>query len=237
MRYPPCRCFDPCHSGQKWSELEVHEDDQDETCAGWIDLLTMIDDAVRDRRSVFAPKRQIDSGRWGEVVTLPKQIARLKNVRQLILYGSNLSRIPPEIGEMDSLTHFVPYTSYRLHWFPYEITRCQNLQSSTISTRALYGNYKYRPPFPSLRRKSVRPPGCRLSCAICRSTEVDRDWDQRWISLPVGTDVVPLLANICSEKCLRALPSPPSGYIQRAHKGGLGIPQPAKSFGPPIPGH
>lgn len=40
-----------------------------------------------------------------------------------MLYGSNLVRIPPEIGAMTSLEEFTPYTSYRLHWVPYEITR------------------------------------------------------------------------------------------------------------------
>jgi hypothetical protein len=31
---------------------------------------------------------------------------------------------------MSSLENFDPYTSYRLHWLPYEITRCPNLRSS-----------------------------------------------------------------------------------------------------------
>ncbi|MDX2565372.1 hypothetical protein PV371_38115 [Streptomyces sp. TX20-6-3] len=67
------------------------------------------------------------------------------------LYGSNLVRIPPEIGAMTSLEEFSPYTSHRLHWFPYEITRCWKLVRSTISTRSLFGNFKLRPPFPRLR--------------------------------------------------------------------------------------
>ncbi len=41
-----------------------------------------------------------------------------------------------------SLRVFEPYTSRRLHWFPYEITRCTSLRRSVVSTRALYGNYK-----------------------------------------------------------------------------------------------
>jgi hypothetical protein len=31
--------------------------------------------------------------------------------------------------------------------YPYEITRCTKLDQSSVSTRALYGNYKFRPPF------------------------------------------------------------------------------------------
>src|SRR4029450_7239360 len=69
---------------------------------------------------------------------------------KLNLYGSSLVRIPPEIGEMESLKEFVPYPSYRLHWFPYEITRCTKLRNSTVSTRALYGNFKFPPAFPRL---------------------------------------------------------------------------------------
>jgi hypothetical protein len=51
---------------------------------------------------------------------------------------------------MTGLEVFTPYMSYRLHWFPYEITRCPALRDSTVSTRALYGNHKLRPPFRKL---------------------------------------------------------------------------------------
>jgi hypothetical protein len=87
---------------------------------------------------------------FSRFLTLPASIAKLKAVKHLNSYGSYLIRIPPEIGEMTSLEKFTPYTSYHLHWFPYEITRCQNLKDITVSTRGLYGNYKYRPPFPRL---------------------------------------------------------------------------------------
>src|SRR4051794_934109 len=88
--------------------------------------------------------------KYNQIVVLPPTIAKLKSVKVLSLYRSNLVRIPPEIGEMTSLEEFDPYTSYRLHWLPYEITRCQNLKRSRVSPRALFGNYKYRPPFPRL---------------------------------------------------------------------------------------
>ena len=57
---------------------------------------------------------------------------------------------------MESLEEFTPYTSYKLHWFPFEITRCIKLVESTVSTRALYGNYLHRTPFPSLRGNPVK---------------------------------------------------------------------------------
>jgi hypothetical protein len=50
---------------------------------------------------------------------------------------------------------FEPYTSYSLHLFPYELTRCANLRDSTVSTRALYGNFNFRPPFPRLQPRGA----------------------------------------------------------------------------------
>ncbi|MER7694405.1 hypothetical protein [Streptomyces sp. NPDC097610] len=47
-----------------------------------------------------------------------------------MLYGSDLVRISPEIGTMTSLEEFTPYTSYRLHWFPYKITRRRKLTAA-----------------------------------------------------------------------------------------------------------
>ena len=47
-----------------------------------------------------------------------------------------------------------------------------------------------------------------------------------WISLRVGTDVLPLLVNACSQECLDALPMTPDGYHQGAHTGGLDVVQP-----------
>jgi hypothetical protein len=82
-------------------------------------------------------------------------------VKVLKLYGSALVRIRPEIGEMAALETIDLYTSYRLHWFPFEITRCSRLRDSTVSTRALYGNYKYRPPFPPASAEHNR-----RNCAI-----------------------------------------------------------------------
>jgi hypothetical protein len=143
-----------------------------------------------------------------------------------MIYGSNLVRIPPEIGEMTSLEEFTPYTSYRLHWFPYEITRCKNLGESTVSTRALYGNYKNRAPFPRLwpveRRTAAKRP-----CSVCGQTFTDAGAHRVWISLRVATDVLPLLVNACSEECVRQLPKPAEGYVPFPHKGGLAVQQPA----------
>jgi hypothetical protein len=164
-------------------------------------------------------------------------------VKTLFLYGSYLVRIPPEIGEMASLETFDPYTSHRLHWFPYEITRCKGLKDSTVSTRALYGNYKFRPPFPKLTR--VNSPGLvgveptysatdkgklLRNCSVCNRGFEDLRRHRVWISLNVATDVLPLLVNACSEECIQRLPKPPDGYVQHPHRGGLEVQQPPTGF-------
>ena len=135
---------------------------------------------------------------------------------------------------------FEPYTSYSLHWFPYELTRCVNLRDSTVSTRALYGNFKYRPPFPRLHPRgalaalsthddldplewgveSIR------ACSVCDGPIDPSRFRQLWISLRVATDVLPLLVNACSTACVQALPQPPEGYVAIAHQGGRDVQQP-----------
>jgi hypothetical protein len=174
-----------------------------------------------------------------QVVTLPSAMAKLTAVRHLVLYGTNLVRIPPEIGAMTSLEVFEPYTSNRLHWYPYELTRCARLARSTVSTRVLYGNFGFRPPFPALRPVTaageadftaldpgVRGAGGLLACSVCDGP-ADRELRKVWISRRVGTDVLPLLVNACSAACVAALPEPHPGYIPTPHTGGPDIAQPA----------
>ncbi|MFD6819886.1 leucine-rich repeat domain-containing protein [Streptomyces sp. NPDC060085] len=167
-----------------------------------------------------------------QIVTLPASIGRLTAVRSLVLYGSNLVRIPPEIGDMTSLEQFSPYRSGRLHWFPYELTRCARLERSTVSTRSIYGNYKYRAPF-----RRLLPPGDSVldlgsldpvrwgataarTCSVCTRPISATGPHQAWISLLVATDVLPLLANACSQACLDTLPPGAEGYISGPHRGG-----------------
>jgi len=113
--------------------------------------LALIDEAATDGRKIFKPFVELPAAERHQVITLPPTITRLTAVTHLVLYGTNLVRIPPEIGAMTSLEIFEPYTSHRLHWYPYEPTRCPRLSDSTVSTRVLYGNFKFRPPFPALR--------------------------------------------------------------------------------------
>lgn len=55
---------------------------------------------------------------------------------------------------------------------------------------------------------------------------------QAWISLWVGTDVVPLLVNACSQECLDALPPAPEGYAPGWHRGGAPAGQPTRRPSP-----
>ncbi len=228
-----CDCYD-VGAGQlrkRAALLRLHIEPQDTECEPWDRLSELIEMAVADGREEFTlGSHDFDATYF--LITLPPTIGKLKRVKRLHLYGSSLVRIPPEIGEMSALEEFVPYTSYRLHWFPYEIARCPYLQRSTISTRALYGNVKSHPPFPSLENPdephALHLPGLGppvRPCSVCARPFEDFRTHRVWISLRVATDVMPLLVNACSRECVLSLPTPPDGYHPKPHRGGLGTPR------------
>lgn len=232
-----CRCLG-YSAKTRTPSVNFHADRQDTDSAGWRRLLALIDEAAADGRTLFTPFVELSSAERRQVVTLPPTIARLTEVKHLVLYGTNLVRLPPEIGAMASLERFEPYTSHRLHWYPYELTRCRRLRKSTVSTRVLYGNLKFRPPFPQLCPVTMAAeadfgqldPGAWgteavRTCSVCRRP-VDAELHQAWISLTVATDVLPLLVNACSEACLADLPPPAAGYAPSPHTGGPQLRQP-----------
>lgn len=227
---PECQCFNAHYSAKKRSLIKFHTEQQDTECDGWKRLLELVEVAATDQREEFAPRREMEEQEWRQIITLPLTISKLKFVKHLMLYGSNLVRIPSEIGEMTNLEKFTPYTSYRLHWFPYEITRCKKLKNSTVSTRAIYGNYKFRPPFPKLPVGATVQAGSPTKCSVCNAPVTASNLLRVWISLPVATDVLPLLVNACSKACIDKLPHPPENYVQEPHMGGLDIQQPPKEF-------
>jgi hypothetical protein len=231
-----CKCFEAHYSGKQMTEVKLHTQQQDVECDAWKRLLELVEVAAEDKREEFAPRREMEQDDWWQIITLPTTIAKLKSVKHLMLYGSNvkhlmlhgsnLVRIPPEIGEMTNLEKFTPYTSYQLHWFPYEITRCKKLKDSTVSTRTLYGNYKFRHPFPQLPIGVGVEAGSPTNCSVCNALISASNLHQVWISLRVATDVLPLLVNACSKACIDKLPRPPENYVQEPHMGGLNIQQP-----------
>lgn len=224
--------------------MRFHSDVQDTSAPGWLRLLESVEEAAADGREVFKPLTELTPDQRRQIVTLPSTIAKLTSVKQLVLYRSNLVRLPAEIGAMVSLEEFTPYTSYRLHWFPYELTHCPNLVRSTVSTRAVYGNFKLRPPFPPLAPEPFGAdrtlidgldPGIRggtviRGCSVCGQPFGADGVRQVWISLKVATDVLPLLVNACSASCIDALPHPPEDYIRAPHFGGPHLDQPPADY-------
>lgn len=204
---------------------KIENNVQDIHSVAWKKLCEYVDKVAQEEREEFSPLEELGQGLFSQIYTLPESISKLKKVKKVWLYGSNLKRIPPEIGQMESLEYFDPYTSYSLHWFPYEITRCKNLKDSKVSTRVLYGNYKNRMGFPDLMNNPVRYSGETVHCSICDKSMSYEETNQAWISFRVGSDVLPLLANLCSTECKDKLPKPSEGYIQFPHKGGSVVKQ------------
>jgi len=206
----------------------IKNDVQDKNSLAWIKLCEYVDKVAQENGQEFSPSEAIGHELFTQIYTLPESISKLKNVKKVYLYGSKLKRIPPEIGQMESLEYFDLYTSYDLNWFPYEITNCKNLKDSRVSTRALFGNYKTRMGFPLLQHNPVRYEGQSVKCSICKKEMSYEETNQLWITLRVGTDNLPLLANLCSKECEEKLPKPPENYIQNPHKGGADLKQPSE---------
>ena len=127
--YDLCSCFDYAHVQVPAREVRFHRERQDTSAPGWLHMLALIDDAAADGREIFRPLVEMSPEERRQVITLPPSVGKLTAVKHLVLYRSNLVRLPPEIGAIASLEVFEPYTSQRLHWFPYELTRCGNLKS------------------------------------------------------------------------------------------------------------
>ena len=209
----------------------IPNDVQDRNSVAWKRLCDYIDNLAANGGEEFSPGETLGPELFAQIYTLPESIATLKQVKKVWLYGSKLKRIPPEIGEMTALEYFDPYTSYDLHWFPYELVQCKNLKDSRVSTRTLYGNYKNRMGFPSLQDNPVRYAGNKVCCSICKKEITYAETNQLWITAWVGTDTLPLLANLCSTTCEFQLATPPANYVPFAHKGGATLEQPGEDDG------
>jgi hypothetical protein len=203
----------------------LHVDTQDFSAPGWSKSLDLVRATAADGAEVFEPSAQVRWEEWMKVVTLPEEVSKLNAVRQVRLYGSHLRRLPPQIGQMSALQELDIYTSYSLHWLPYEVLRCSRLTQSRMSTRALYGNRKTRLPFPKLSRpvELLIPP----TCSVCNRPFGPVAPDPYWVTLRVATDVVPLLLHSCSHDCTLSVPTAPANYFERPHKGGPGVGMPA----------
>lgn len=202
----------------------LHSEAQDTSAPGWVALLELVEIDSARNTSVFEPSAVIPSDQWSGVITLPREIETLSGTKQMRLYGSHLRRLPPEIGRLSSLENLDIYTSYSLHWLPYEVTRCSRLRESRMSTRALYGNIKTRLPFPRLAGPidTLAPE----TCSVCDRPFGDGGVQVLWTTQRIGTDTVPLLLHSCSASCTASVPDAPDGYHSRPHKGGGGVGMP-----------
>lgn len=211
-----------CVTAEKRKNLELHDEPQDTECDAWLKLEASIERAAAQQVEEFAPLRMLspEERRW--IVTLPPSIVKVKSLRRLILAGSALVRLPPELGQLD-LSDLVIHPSPRLHWFPYEMIRLKNVRL-TLSAHALYGNHRHRPTFPHLLPKTSSP--ATRPCAVCHRPFDDVAQWRVWISLPIGAEVLPLLVQACSFQCVQALPRAPPRYVPGPHTGGLALQQP-----------
>jgi uncharacterized protein (TIGR02996 family) len=197
-----CPCSPATSYGPELEPPQLHRQVQDTQSSGWKRLLELIEEAAADGRQEFDPRQDLSPEQWRDIITLPKTIAKLTQVYVLTLYGSNLVRIPPEIGAMAVLHDFDPYTSYALHFYPYELRRAGPGRSGPNfreSTRAVYGNGKSEMGFPRLtpdRKLDRYWAGHSLMrrCCSCAEPFRDRGHYRGWIGQS--------LANACSTKCL-----------------------------------
>jgi hypothetical protein len=211
--------------------IPLHHERQDTDCDAWKRLLELVEEAVLEEVEIFAPLERLKPGEEIEIVTLPPTIAKLKSVKGFYLQGSSLVRIPPEIGEMSNLEYFDDYISYRLHWVS---LRDHALPESSPQHREHEPALR-RWAFPRLEGETASGEGTGHRCSVCQRP-FSHAPHRAWISLWVGTDVLPLLVNACSQACIERLPKPPDGYVQEPHRGGPELQQPDSTFfvGPPL---
>lgn len=218
VRTGHCGCVGRRTKHGKAGMPDFHSQYQDVDVAGWREILRCVEVGIASKSEVFEPSAMMAPSDWANVITLPDTIRELTQVRELRLYGSHLRRVPPEIGYMSNLENLDIYTSYSLHWLPYEVTRCQNLRSTRMSTRAMYGNRNTRMPFPRLH--APQPSLTPQTCSVCDQPFGAHQPHLFWTTLWVGTDLTPLLIHSCSVECTDRVPNAAEGYRPRPHKGG-----------------
>ena len=96
---------------------KIDNDVQDRNSLAWKKLCDYVEKVAAENCDEFSPLEDLGQELFAQIHTLPETISKLKKVKKVWLYGSKLKRIPPEIGQMEALEYFDPYTSYDLHWF------------------------------------------------------------------------------------------------------------------------
>jgi len=193
--FPNCHCFDFWEIDHGRQVPMLHAEEQDTSCVAWKRVVARIEKAIDRGETAPALLEGLSRRQRAQILTLPESIERLVKVEKLLLQGTHLVRIPPQIAGMSSLQYLDVYSSRCLHFLPYEITRCARLRGSLVSTRCLYGNYKHRPAFPHLEDRDNAGALARLTpdrCSVCAARLDAARCIRRWITLAVATDHVPL---------------------------------------------
>lgn len=227
VRSGHCDCLLGRTKKGKLRPTKLHAPAPDTALVGWSDVQRYLQTTAESGSPVFEPDRHTTPAEWAKIITLPAEIGRLRRVREVRLYGSHLMYVPPEIGGMADLEELDIYTSYSLHWLPYELTRCGKLRESRMSTRTLYGNRNTLLPFPRLSepKEQLLP----QDCSICGS-RLTSSPKLYWTTQRVGSDDAPLLIHACSETCIERVPDAPQYFHPGPHKGGGAV-------GMPVPRH
>lgn len=191
----------------------------------WLDPDVPLSDA--ERRQFADDVEELSLSYFGGD-RLPSGVWKLRNLRKLSCYRSAITHVSPQIGNLSKLTEFVPYTSYNLHWLPYEVHDTR-LPKAHISRRAMYG-YSDRLPLPRLApfptgAKSLQETAARVvvsnsldeskltavvvdyinsanRCSYCHEPY----WETSYQCWSIWSyDRVPLLALVCSRQCVARL--------------------------------
>jgi len=89
-----CSCFDQHRVQAPGKGVHFHSERQDTSAPGWLHMLALIDEAAADGREVFKPLVEMSPEERRQVITLPSSIGKLSAVKHLVLYQSNLVRLP-----------------------------------------------------------------------------------------------------------------------------------------------
>lgn len=191
----------------------------------WLDPDLPLSDA--ERRQFANDVEELNLSYFGGD-RLPSGVWKLRNLRKLTCYRSAITHVSPQIGNLRKLNEFVPYTSYNLHWLPYEV-HDTSLPKAHISRRAMYGYSNSLPlprlaPFPT-GAKSLQEMAARVvvsnsldeskltavvvdyinsanRCSYCHEPY----WETSYQCWSIWScDRVPLLALVCSRQCVARL--------------------------------
>jgi len=162
--------------------------------------------------------------------TLPEEVGNLTRLERFVSNYSKITQLPRSIGRLSCLKLIDCYMCYDLHYLPIEVLRCQNLESSKFSTRALFLNHNSNLKLPNVERlwwktTPAKAPGFQLMrrrlgellpdyvvalvvsfiewnyCSICGRKYAHAAGCYVWIHQVIATDEIVLFAFCCGSRC------------------------------------